>query len=269
MPPPAPKDEPEDESWMSTYADAITLLMAFFVLLVSVSKVDLALYEEVAEGISEKVSKKKDRKSPMQQLKADAAEIVQEFTDGKALKLGVDDSGIILEFDGSAFFIPGSARIRPEAIPVIASVSELIKSPQYMTFNMDIEGHTDDDPISTMQFPSNWELAAGRASAVVRTMIEQGTDAKRLRVLSYGPTRPKEPNRAEDGTPLPENKAANRRVVMRIHQQSFAYSKPKYVPVTSIARDFDENADPNAKPAAPQNSPTEAQATDPTAQTAQ
>jgi chemotaxis protein MotB len=263
MAPPAPKEEVEDESWLGTYADAITLLMAFFVLLVSVSKVDLALYEEVAEGISKEVSKNKDRKSPMKELASDATDVVREMTDGKALKVGVDDSGIVLEFDGSAFFLPGSAQLKPEAVTVVASISELVNSPQYLTFNMDLEGHTDDDPISTIQFPSNWELAAARASSVVRTMIDQGTLATRMRVISYGPTRPKEPNRLEDGTPLPENKAANRRVVMRIHQQTFEYSKPKYIPLTSIARDFDENADPNAPAPADTAAPTDATAPEP------
>jgi chemotaxis protein MotB len=248
MAPPAPKQEEEDESWLATYADAITLLMAFFVLLVSVSKVDLALYEEVAEGINEEVNKK-ERKAPAKSLKDDAAEIVQEFTDGKALQVGVDDSGIVLEFDSSTFFLPGTAQIVEAAYPVIAAVAELVNSPQYSVFNMDIEGHTDDDPISTLQFPSNWELGAARAASVLRLMNENGTKIKRMRVLSYAATRPKAPNRTEDGTPIPENKAANRRVVMRIHQKPFEYSKPKYVPVTSIARDFDETQQQQQSPA--------------------
>ncbi len=239
MPPPAPKEEPEDESWLATYADAITLLMAFFVLLVSVSKVDLALYEEVAEGINEEVNKK-ERKAPSKSLKEDLAEIVRETTDGKVLKAGVDDSGIVLEFSSETFFVPGTARVIDAAYPIIASVAELVNSPQYVMFNMDVEGHTDDDPISTREFPSNWELGAARAASVLRILNENGTAIKRMRVLSYAATRPKAPNRTEDGAPIPENKAQNRRVVLRIHQKSFEYSKPKYVPVTSIARDFDD-----------------------------
>lgn len=244
MPPPTPQEEPVDESWLQTYADAITLLMAFFVLLVAVSKVDLALYEEVAEGINEEVNKK-ERKGPITQMKADAAEVVQEYTDGKALKLGVDDSGIVLEFDSSTFFKPGTAEIVEAAYPVISAVSELVNAPQYAVFNLDIEGHTDDDPISTIQFPSNWELGAARAGSVLRVMNEYGTAIDRMRVLSYASTRPKAPNRAEDGTPLPENKAKNRRVVMRIHQKPFEYSPPKYVPLTSIAREITGSAEEN------------------------
>jgi len=258
MAPPAPKEEVEDESWLGTYADAITLLMAFFVLLVSVSTVDLALYEEVAEGISEKVSKKKDRKSPMSELKADAAEIIQEFTDGKALKLGVDDSGIVLEFDSSTFFYPGTAQIIEAAYPVIASVAELVNSPQYSVFNMDIEGHTDDDPISTVAYPSNWVLGAARAASVLTVMMENGTAVTRMRVLSYASTRPKEPNKTADGTPIPENKALNRRVVVRIHQKAFAYSPPKYVPLTSIARISEEDGGEPAAPEEPTAQPEQA-----------
>jgi len=246
MPPPSPKEEPEDESWLATYADAITLLMAFFVLLVAVSKVDMAAYEQVVEGINKKVNKK-EYKTPLNELKEEAAEIVQEFTDGKVLQLGVDDSGIVLEFDSATFFLPGTAMIIPEALPIIASVAELVNSPQYVIFNMDIEGHTDDDPISTVQFPSNWELGAARAASVLRVMNENAVEIKRMRVLSYASTHAKVPNRMADGTPIPENKAQNRRVVMRIHQKPFAYSKPKYVPVTSNARDFDES-NPEGEP---------------------
>ncbi|NVK18256.1 MAG: flagellar motor protein MotB [Methylocystaceae bacterium] len=246
MPPPAPKEEPEDESWLATYADAITLLMAFFVLLVAVSKVDLALYEEVAEGINEQVNKK-ERQAPSKNLKDEAAEIVQEMTDGKVLKLGVDDSGIVLEFDSSTFFKPGTAEIIEAAYPIIASLAELVNAPQYAMFNMDIEGHTDDDPISTLQFPSNWVLGAARSASVLNVLNENGVDVKRMRVLSYAATRPKVPNRMDDGTPIPENKAQNRRVVLRIHQKPFEYSPPKYVPVTSIARDYDPTQDQPAQ----------------------
>jgi chemotaxis protein MotB len=257
MPPPAPKEEPEDESWLATYADAITLLMAFFILLVAVSKVDLALYEQVAEGINEKVNKK-ERKAPVKELKDDVTEIVQEMTDGKVLKVGVDDSGIVLEFDSSTFFKPGTAEIVEAAYPVIASVSELVNAPQYVVFNMDIEGHTDDDPISTLQFPSNWELGAARAASVLRVLNENGTEITRMRVLSYASTRPKAPNRLDDGTPLPENKAQNRRVVVRIHQKPFEYSPPKYVPLTSIAREGAETGEPAQDTAPAPSEPNQA-----------
>lgn len=259
-PPPPPQEEPADESWLATYADAITLLMAFFVLMVAVSKVDLALYEQVAEGINEQVNKK-ERKAPIKDFKEDAAEVVQELTDGKVLKLGVDDSGIVLEFDSSTFFLPGTAQIVDAAYPVLTAVAELVNAPQYEMFNLDLEGHTDDDPISTVQFPSNWELGAARAASVLRVMNENGTKIDRMRVLSYASTRPKAPNRMEDGTPIAENKAKNRRVVMRIHQKPFEYSPPKYVPVTSIAREGTEVEPTGEQPAAPTETPPNAPAT--------
>lgn len=245
MPPPPPKVEEDDESWMATYADAITLLMAFFVLLVSVSKVDLAMYEQVADGLSETISKE-ERKSLPKELQADAAEVVMESQAQEAVRVGIDDSGVVLEFNSSAFFKPGSAELRYEAIPVMQSVVELVKSPQYLVFNMDVEGHTDDDPISTMQFPSNWELSSGRASAVVRFFAELGVDPLRMRVMGYGDTRPKVPNRTPEGVPILENQVENRRVVVRLHQKSFVSAPPKFVPLTSIAREVgDPQQDPN------------------------
>lgn len=254
MPPPSPKQDEEDESWLATYADAITLLMAFFVMLVAVSKTDLALFEQVADGISQKVTKS-ERKSTFTELKEDTAEVVSELTDGKVLKVGVDDQGIILEFSSETFFHPGTANIVEAAYPVIQGVSELVNSPQYVVFNMDIEGHTDDDPINTVQFPSNWELGAARAASVLRLMAQFGTERTRMRVLSYAETVPKEPNRDEAGTPLPENKAINRRVVMRIHQQSLQPSKPRFIPLTSIARETEGGTPENSGAAGPDGQP--------------
>ncbi len=79
-----------------------------------------------------------------------------------------------------------------------------------------VEGHTDDTPVSNAQYPSNWELGGGRAANVVRYFIAQGFPAAKLRAVSLGETQPKAPNRDANGNPIPANQDLNRRVVIKM-----------------------------------------------------
>jgi chemotaxis protein MotB len=207
---------PEAEAWMATYADAITLLMAFFVLFFSISKVDGGKFDSVAESLNETMSSKA-RTSDRVELEKDLADIVEEEGAQEVVQIGNAGEGTItLELDSGAFFKPGGAELLDQAIPVLKSIYEEFASPIYEKFNVSIEGHTDDDPISSFKFPSNWELSAGRASTVVRFMIKEGMKKSRLKATGYGDTQPKLPNKDADGNPIAENMIANRRVVMRI-----------------------------------------------------
>ncbi|MEX0827352.1 MAG: OmpA family protein, partial [Haliea sp.] len=76
--------------------------------------------------------------------------------------------------------------------------------------------HTDDDPINTPRYPSNWELSAGRATRVARHFVTQKIDPLRLKAIGYAETRPVVPNRTDKGKPIPENMAKNRRVIIRV-----------------------------------------------------
>ena len=119
MPPPAPpKYEEEAEDWLTTYADAITLLMAFFVMLLSFSKIDIALYEKVAAGIAQEIGGT-NVETPVERLKVDMQDIVYGMDADEVVKVGTDDKGVVIEMDSSAFYKPGSAEIRKEAIPLL------------------------------------------------------------------------------------------------------------------------------------------------------
>ncbi|MGB0670347.1 MAG: OmpA/MotB family protein [Rhodospirillales bacterium] len=214
-PPPGPQDDEEDESWMATYADAITLLMAFFVMLVSFSKVDIPLYEKVAAGIKNEIGKK-DTQSPMSILNQSIKDIVYEQQADQVVQVAEDDQGVTIELASNAFYLPGSADIRPEALPVLDTIFRKINEEKYANYIVEIEGHTDDDPISTLRYPSNWELAAGRAATVARLFVGGGMDPFRLKAVSFAETRPKVPNRTPEGEPIKENQAQNRRVVLRV-----------------------------------------------------
>lgn len=218
----APKNEPpkeEQEDWLTTFADAITLLMAFFVMLLTFAEFDIPAYEELTSAVAANIGGR-DKQTTMQSLKIDAQDLVYEMQADQVVTVGADEKGVVIELQSNAFFKPASADIVPAAIPVLKKLSDTLASPNYELYNVVVEGHTDDGQINTKQFPSNWELSAARASSVVRLFEENNVARERLKATGYADTRPKVPNRDLEGKPIPENRATNRRVVLRLHPMS-------------------------------------------------
>ncbi|HAA91563.1 MAG: hypothetical protein CMM48_02190 [Rhodospirillaceae bacterium] len=216
--PKAKIEEPLDD-WLITYADAITLLLAFFVILISFSKIDVQTFEKVTAEIKKEIRKEEKVERPifslfnnLQSILDGSPSIIQENSE-----VTFDDEGVVLEFNGKAFFKSGSADLLPEAQKIMATIAEEMGNPTYAKYFLDVEGHTDDIPIRTRRFPSNWELSASRAASVVRYFISLELNPARLKAAGYADTRPKLPNRDLTGNALPENQAANRRVVIRLH----------------------------------------------------
>jgi chemotaxis protein MotB len=123
-----------------------------------------------------------------------------------------------VNMSSAAFFPSGSATISADGMAVLADVAQRLKSDELRDYLITVEGHTDDAPISTAQFPSNWELSTARASAVVHFFLDQGIPATKLRAAGYADTFPKLPNRDAVGHPIPENQAQNRRVVIKLEK---------------------------------------------------
>ncbi|MEO5655186.1 MAG: flagellar motor protein MotD [Nitrosospira sp.] len=115
--------------------------------------------------------------------------------------------GLGVEINASVLFSPGQALLRQESSRVIEAVAQVLKNDSHA---IQVEGHTDNIPIVTEKFPSNWELSAVRASSVVRLMIGNGVDAVRLTAAGYGENRPVGPNNTEEG------RIRNRRVTIMI-----------------------------------------------------
>ena len=211
-------DEESGDSWLITYADAITLLLAFFVMLVTVSKIDIPAFEEVQASIAEDLGQRVVVR-PTTLLKSQMAQVIDSLGVADAVRVDTDADGVVLEFAASAFYRSGSAQIRADARPVLETLARTLMSPRYSRFKVSIEGHTDDTPIKTALFASNWELSASRATNVVRLFIAEGLPPRRLRAVGYADTQPKVPNRNAVGAPLRQNQAINRRIIARIHRQ--------------------------------------------------
>jgi chemotaxis protein MotB len=123
-----------------------------------------------------------------------------------------------LQIGSTAFFNSGNATISGAGKSILSDVAGTLKSDAFAAYHISIEGHTDDMPISTPQFQSNWELSTARAAAVVRFFLEQGIPAEKLTAAGYADTFPIVPNRNADGTVIPDNQARNRRVVIRLEK---------------------------------------------------
>ena len=241
----------EIEDWLVTYADAITLLMAFMVMLLTFSEYDIPAFEEASAAIKNNLTGK-DSTSPIQLLRIDVQDVVFNMQADQVVKVETDKKGIVIELASSAFFKPGSADIREEALPVLEKMTQTLLAPRYLFYTIEIEGHTDDVPISTPRYPSNWELSASRAAGIIRFLISQDLDAVRMKATGYADTQPKGPNRGPDGAAIPENMAANRRVALRVYPMSLE-EKKEYEAVLAIR----EQKEMQMKAAADQNKPNE------------
>jgi len=119
--------------------------------------------------------------------------------------------GVTLRIDTSLLFPSGQAVLTPRGRGVVESLLDVLAS---FDGQISVEGHTDSVPISTVRFPSNWELSSARAIAVVRHLERQGFNISRMRAVGYADTQPMEPNTTADG------RAANRRVELLLRQQA-------------------------------------------------
>ncbi|HLP42535.1 MAG TPA: flagellar motor protein MotB [Fibrobacteria bacterium] len=209
--------EEPNEDWLMSYADMVTLLMAFFLAMLSVSTVDPALFEQMKKGLRTDVGKDKEVKTPLGEIKHDLDSLLASERAAGDVLVDMRREGIIVEFASAAIYDPGRADIGPQAKANMDKVLGAIENIDYYPFRIDIEGHTDNVPIKTVQFPSNWELSVNRATNIVKYFVEKGIHADRLKAAGYADTKPKAPNVDSTGNPIPENQAKNRRIVLRIH----------------------------------------------------
>jgi chemotaxis protein MotB len=219
IPKPRRAEDP-GEDWLGTFADTITLLLCFFVLLLTFSKFDAPAFERVQADMTSAVTGQKVE-SPSAAMQREMAKAMQASGLGES-GLGIaslDDRGVVLEFASLALFEPGSVVPNPKSLPVLKRIAAILAAPRFVNYSASIEGHTDDTPpAADGPFPTNWEVGAARASAVLRVLAQEGIRSSRLRAISYGDTQPKVPNRDVRGQPIPGNQEQNRRLTIRIRR---------------------------------------------------
>lgn len=224
-------DEDEVEAgapkWVVTFGDMMSLLLCFFVLLLSFSEMDVAKFKEVAGALEQAFGVQ--RETPTYERPKGMTVIFQLF-DGRVMQQRLRDSlnalsrrhsrrdkkgnvrievfedyrGLVLRVGEEGMFRPGQAKIKPFAFPLLDDIGLLA---QGVDSEIEVEAHTDDRPISTKEFPSNWHLSAIRAVAVVDYLRRAGqVPGVRLKATGRGDAVPAVPNTTERG------RAINRRV---------------------------------------------------------
>ncbi len=204
----------EDEgAWLVSYADMMTLLVGFFVMLMSFSKIDNTAFEKVKQATSESFGG--DYQQPQEKLVKNVKEVL---ADNKALdevNFEQTDSGAEISFRGGLFFSTGSIELRPEAKKILRGLVPVIMK-QAAGYGVVIEGHTDSVPLKgTKSIATNWELSSLRACTVLRLFEESGFDRKHLKAIGWGDTRPVPDDKHVSREPA-EVHARNRRVVIKI-----------------------------------------------------
>jgi chemotaxis protein MotB len=239
------QDEENHERWLISYADFITLLFALFVVLYAMSKVDEGKYKVFSNSLNfafgsaslgkpivvdpakpavqteqelllkSLVDKRNARLVELQRKQNEAMQAMVNNLNQTMAPLVKSDlvsvtqtpRGVVVDINASALFEQGDATIQRSAVRTLTAVAKVLEPGSEA---IEVEGHTDDIPIFTPQFASNWELSAVRASSVVRLFIEQGVAAERLRAVGLASFHPITSNET------PEGRARNRRVTVTI-----------------------------------------------------
>ncbi|PRR83972.1 flagellar motor protein MotB [Clostridium vincentii] len=226
------KEKPQEAtaSWLDTYADTITLLMTFFVLLYSMSTVDNQKVQQISKAFNEIMTGSAadsmleynlyDGEVPLvggetkidseikDSIVKETYEEIKDFVEENDLASTVaiieDERGVILQLKDSILFETGKAQLKTESLSVLDTINVLIAT---MPNSVIVEGHTDNVPIKTAEFPSNWYLSSDRANSVVTYFIDSKKQiASRFSSMGYGEVKPLVQNTSD------ANRAQNRRV---------------------------------------------------------
>ncbi len=226
-------DDAHVDDWLMTYADMITLILCFFAVFVAIAIPDERKFEAAKKEVVEQFkggdaknlrgtytlpTSEKDTPPQSDILFEALPSIVDRFNDNKDVEVDKRDRITTIEMNSAPFFPKGAATLSEEGVKILAELEPSLMSAEYANHTISVEGHTDNIPIKTAQFPSNWELSTARAASVVRTLIDLGVPANRLRAVGFADSQPKAPNTGTDGKDVPDNQAQNRRVVIRLEK---------------------------------------------------
>jgi len=252
-----PDESKNNIPWLMTYSDMVTLCLTFFVLLYSFSTIDAIKWKSVvisvqgalgvldggknvidgppgndpadAEGKNrdeqerdlsrvEEFLKYQQELQKLEQIQAQLSGYLESQGIASSVAIDMEERGLVLRFQDSVLFEKGRAEL-------LAGSGDILKNVAGVLNNVDnpirIEGHTDDLPISTPRFPSNWELSTTRATNVLRYLMERGMPGQRLSAVGYGEFHPLVPNDSE------ENRSKNRRVDIVIIREGLRINEPK------------------------------------------
>jgi chemotaxis protein MotB len=211
------KGEHDESNWLISYADMMTLLCVFYIMLFSMSKVNTPEFEKVKKEVAEHFGTKYE--SPTEDLGKFVSQIINETGVAKDVTITSDGVSVSLAFHSTLFFDSMSAEISNEGKLILDRIINSLREQQTRVnkeYKFVVEGHTDSQPVLGGPFPSNWELSSARATRVIRLFLEDGFKASNLLAIGYADTQPVSESRNPDGSWNAESLAKNRRVVVRV-----------------------------------------------------
>jgi chemotaxis protein MotB len=252
-------EEPENhDRWLVSYADFVTLLFGFFVVMYAISSVNVGKYRVLSDALDEAFSKhdvveqsenpveigKKpttiqpiqldhlmtEQKQKEEKLSVEIKEerrrlkkveeqfntLLEPYIDQDLIEVKRDDFWLEVVMKSGMLFRSGEAELSKSALPLLSKIKDILKRTHNI---LHVEGHTDDIPIDTVEFPSNWDLASARAASVVKELAKDGISPTRMAAVGYGEYHPIADNSTEQG------RYQNRRVVLVLVSQSIARYK--------------------------------------------
>jgi len=211
------KVKKRDALWLTSFSDLSLLLMCFFIMQLAYSTPDKRKFEQVKDALQSSMNSKKPLKK-VDNLETLSAKINKAIIDKKlqnSVVLKSDINGLSIEFKDAMLFAVGSADVDTKYAKIADHVmSTIAKAPG--DYRLIFEGHTDDVPVTSGKFRSNWDLSSARGVALLDSFRRRGVAESRMSVQSYAHTRPKVVYNGLKGEPLKTARAANRRVVIRI-----------------------------------------------------
>jgi chemotaxis protein MotB len=228
------EDADNHDRWLVSYADFMTLLFAFFVVMYAISSVNegkvrdfsaslgLAFGDRSKPAVRPELAppapvfpmKKrandaamKHEREAMTEMARDLQKLLAPLLRNGKVRVTQSARGISIEINASVLFGQGEAKLSGDSDAALKAVASVLKND---THQIQVEGHTDDTPIANPAFPSNWELSAVRAGRVVRLFIDAGVAPGRLTAVGHGSNQPVASNDE------PEGRARNRRVAISI-----------------------------------------------------
>lgn len=232
------------ERWLVSYADFITLLFAFFVVMYAISQVNESKYRVLSNALvnafkdnprSEtllktesgsgqsgrinikqqivvkedpaKVAKRQQQEEKMKNVATDLNKVMEPLVKDGKVRVTQSNRGIAVEINAAILFDPAEAKLNPKSVDVLKAVGQVLAT---IPNQVQVEGFTDNIPISTPLYPSNWELSSARASSVIRVFRDEGVNGDRLVAIGHAE------NKSVASNDTPDGRARNRRVTIMI-----------------------------------------------------
>ncbi len=201
-----PNHDEEQEGWLVSYADLITLLFVFFAVMLSISSVS----KTKLDFLKDQVNKNHEQQGPqsLSKVKVEIENEIKKENLGTKISTEITNDGLKVSFNEQLLFQSGEAVLMGEGSEILKKFCKILSAMNQKYF-IAVEGHTDSRKIHTAQFSSNWALSAMRAVTVIHFISANGVDEKRMLVKAFADTQPV--------STLPEQEAKNRRVTLLVY----------------------------------------------------